>query len=389
MSRPVLATGAAVVIVGVLGAALLLSRGPSSNVGGPSASPTPSATAVPSPALSPTLTATGGPVQTQLRDRWIGGNRTLAGIQAAAGTSIIFDASSFALNQSNSDGHPVMTATASSIDSQTFRLVSTAADPSCSSAQSGLYGWSLTADARTLNITARTDDCAKRLAAVPGTWYLVGCRDPKTDCLGDVAAGTYESQYIAPHIKATDAWGPVYGAVTYTVPDGWANSSDWPSTFGLSPSNVYDALPAGSDEGGQSIVVVAQATPMSQLSACSGKADTTVARTVDTEMTWLRRVHGLVTTAPTSITIDGHAGQWVDVRLDPTWKTACPGGPGPEVDYLLPEVGIASTAQRQRVFVLDLGSGDLVAIVVNSDTTAPFAAFVAQAMPIIQSLTFK
>ncbi len=55
----------------------------------------------------------------------------------------------------------------------------------------------------------------------------------------------------------------------------------------------------------------------------------------------------------------------------------------------MPGVGVASTAQRQRVIVLDLGSGDLVAIVINSDTTAPFAAFAAQAMPIVESFTFK
>ena len=36
------------------------------------------------------------------------------------------------------------------------------------------------------------------------------------------------------------------------------------------------------------------------------------------EITWLRHVHGLITTAPTPITIDGHAGQWMDVRLDPS-----------------------------------------------------------------------
>jgi hypothetical protein len=389
MTRPVLATGALVVIVAVLGAALLFGRGPSPNVGGPSATPSTLATAVPTLTANPTPTAAGGPVLSPLRARWMGGNHAMPGIDAAAGTSIIFDAGTFAMSQSNANPHPALIAAATSVGSQTVRLVSTVADANCGKGDSGLYDWSVTADGRTLTITAQKDACATRLAAVPGTWYLDGCKDSQTDCLGDVAAGTYKSQYIAPRVKATDAWGPVYGAVTYTVPDGWANSSDWPSTLGLTPSNVYDALAAGNDEGGQNILVVAQATPMSQLSACSGKADATVARTVDAEMTWLRHVHGLVTTAPTSITIDGHAGQWVDVRLDPTWKAACPGGPGPEVGYLLPEVTVASTAQRQRVFVLDLGSGDLVAIVVNSDTTAPFTAFAGQAMPIVESFTFK
>ena len=55
----------------------------------------------------------------------------------------------------------------------------------------------------------------------------------------------------------------------------------------------------------------------------------------------------------------------------------------------MPGVGLDTTAQRQRVILLDLGSGDLAAIVISSDTTAPFAGFAAQAMPVVESFTFK
>ena len=108
--------------------------------------------------------------------------------------------------------------------------------------------------------------------------------------------------------------------MTYTVPDGWANSSDWPSTFGLTPSTAYDALPASGQEGSQSILIVAQETWVSQPAACSSQADTTVAHTVEAEITWLRQVHGLITSAPTQITVDG-----------PRWPVAgCSAGPGLE-----------------------------------------------------------
>ena len=88
------------------------------------------------------------------------------------------------------------------------------------------YYWSVSGDGRTLTIGAQADTCAARLAAVPGTWYLDGCKDTQNfrATLGDVAAGTYESQYIAPRLKTTNTWHPVYAAVTYRVPDGWANS---------------------------------------------------------------------------------------------------------------------------------------------------------------------
>ncbi|MGZ6313155.1 MAG: hypothetical protein ACXWO7_06830 [Candidatus Limnocylindrales bacterium] len=388
LTRPLLVTGATAVIIVALGAALLLGRGPSSNVGAPSGSPSPDQSPAPSATVAPSQGA-GGPLPEQLVHRWIGGTRTVPSIQTGAGTSIKFDATTFEFNQSNSDGHAAMSATASSIDSHTFRLVSTSGDLSCGPAQSGVYGWSLTPDARTLTITAESDACAIRMSAVPGIWHLVGCKDPKTSCLGDVAAGTYGSQYIAPRVKAGGSWTPPYAAVTYTVPDGWANSSDWPSTFGLTPSSDYALVPVGSDEGDRSIRLVTQATPESQKTACSGLPDPTVGRTVSAEMTWLRHVPGLITSAPTPITIDGHAGQWLDVRLDPAWKSSCPGGPGPEVDYLLSGVGIVGTAERQRVIVLDLGSGDLIAILADTVKTAPFTAFAAQAMPVIESLTFQ
>ena len=399
MTRPVLATGVLVVIVAVLGGALLLGRGPSANVGGPTtspsatASPIDTATASPTFTASPTPTAAAGPVPNQLLHRWMGGNRTLIGIDAGAGTSIMFAAGSFEMSQSNGNSTPVTTSAAASLGSHTVRLVSTLDDTNCTRGDTGLYDWSVSGDGRTLVITAQADTCAARQLAAQGTWNLDGCKDAKTDCLGDVAAGTYASQYIAPRVKATDTWHPVYGAVTYTVPAGWANSSDWPNTFGLTPSTAYDALPAGRDEGSQNILVVAQATPMApQSDPCgppTGKADTSVSWTLASEVTWLRNVRGLIATPPTSITIDGHPGQWMDVRFDPTRETACKGAPGGAVGYLMPGVGLGNTAQRQRVILLDLGNGDLAAIVISSDTTAPFAALAAQAMPIVESFKFK
>ncbi len=393
MTRPVLATGVLVVIAAVLGGLLLLGRGPSANVGGPTLSPSATATVPPTVTPSPSPTAAAGPVPNELLHRWMGGNRTLRGIDAGAGTSIIFSASSFELSQSNGNSTPVATATAASFGSHTVGLVSPVADTNCIQGDTGLYDWSVSGDGRTLSITAQADTCATRLAAVPGTWDLDGCKDTKTDCLGDVAAGTYESQYVAPRLKTGDTWHPVYGALTYTVPAGWANSSDWPNVLGLTPSTAYDALQAGADEGSQNILVVAQATPMApQSDPCSvptDKADTTASWTLASEITSLRHVRGLIATAPVSITIDGHPGQWMDVRLDASWEKACKTGHAGGVGYLMPGVGLSETAERQRVILLDLGNGDLAAIVISTETTAPFAAFAAQAMPIIQTFTFK
>ena len=393
MTRPVLATGALVVIVAILGAALLLGRGPSANVGGPTASPSATPT-VAAYRQRPLLRRRLPPARCR-RLLPIGGwvpAATVNGIDAPAGTSIIFDAIGFAMSQSTGNSTPAITASAMSIGSHSVRLVSTLADTNCTKGDTGLY--------RLVRQRRRTDTHHQRagghLCHAPGGrpwhWYLDGYKDTQTDCLGD-ARPALRSQYIAPRLKTTDTWHPVYAAVTYRVPDGWANSSDWPNLFGLTPSSAYDALPAGRDEGSQSVLVLARATPMAPQSEPCGaptdKADTSASWTLASEITWLRHVRGVITTVPTPITIDGHPGQWMDMRYDAAWGKACKSGPGGAVGYLMPGVGLDTTAQRQRVILLDLGSGDLAAIVISSDTTAPFAGFAAQAMPVVESFTFK
>ncbi len=393
MNRNLRVAAAAAVIAVAFGAVLLIGRGLSSNVGAPSPSPVPSPAAALSPSAASTQVAAGDPWPTRLNGRWMGGNRSLPGVAADSGTSILFSSGAFEMTPSNRNGDPFLGSPASAIGGQAIRLETTGTDVLCQAGNVGLYYWSLTSDGRTLTLTAVRDDCVTRLGAVPGTWWLDGCKDTQTDCLGDVAAGTYQSQYISPRIKTDDTWGPVFGAVTYTVPDGWANSSDWPSTFGLTPSSDYGHVLAGDAEGSRSILLVTQPAPLTQKVACSQGVDSGVPRTVDAEIGWLQQVPGLVTSSPTATVIDGHQGQWIDIRLSPDWKTRCPGGPGPEVDYLAHPggqiVGIVGTAQRQRVILLDLGGGDLMAIVVSTDTSSPFTAFAAQAMPVITSFQFK
>ena len=103
----------------------------------------------------------------------------------------------------------------------------------------GDYTWSLSAAGRHLAIQPVSDDCAGRLAAIPGDWVKMACKNLDDNCLGDLAAGTYGSQFITPRLDPGASWNPVYGGVTYTVPDGWANSGDWPDTFTLTPSAAY------------------------------------------------------------------------------------------------------------------------------------------------------
>ena len=98
-----------------------------------------------------------------------------------------------------------------------------------------MYSWSLSPSGRTLTITPGSDDCAARLSAVPGVWWLAGC--PNELCLAELDAGTYQSQYIVPRLDPGAAWEPDFGGLTYTVPEGWANSNDAPESFELVPAS--------------------------------------------------------------------------------------------------------------------------------------------------------
>jgi hypothetical protein len=104
-----------------------------------------------------------------------------------------------------------------------------------------------------------------------------------------------------------------------------------------------------------------------------------------------------VTTPATSIVIDGVSGKWVDVTIAPTWKTHCPENPRP-FSPLLKEAGAAGWGlwergiggpwfDKVRLILLDL-SGRPILISISSPTVAGFDAFVARAMPIVESFKF-
>jgi len=379
MNRLPIALGAAAVVV--VAGTLFLSRAGAPSTAGTSASPVttggPTGT---SP--SPSSFAAGGPIPSELRARWMGDRSGL--VAPDAGTTIIFDAGGLAVSQANT-GPTVLMSSAASAAGSNIRLETTLASGGCTKGDVGTYDWTRSSTGRTLTITAERDDCATRSEAVAGVWWLMGCNDPQDFCLGTVDAGTYKSQFIAPHLKPGAKWTPNFGALSYTVPDGWANSADWPDSFGLVPA---PELLLGEADRIQQIGLTTQPTAMAQDRPCSDAAAPGVGRTVNNLVTWLRTVPGLVTTAPIAISIDGHPGKWLDVRIDPAWKKTCPGETAPIVTYLNPGTAISGT-ERERLILLDLGGGDVIATVAWARDQATFDAFVQEAMPVIQSFTFE
>jgi hypothetical protein len=213
----------------------------------------------------------------------------------------------------------------------------------------------------------------------------MGCDNPDNYCLGTLDAGTYKSQFIAPHLHPGATWTANFGALSYTVPDGWANSADWPESFVLMPA---PEMRLGEPDRTRKIGLNTQPTATAQDQPCSDAVAPGVGRTVNNLVAWLRTVQGLVTIAPNAITIDGHPAKWLDVRIDPTWKKTCAGETKPIVTYLNPGTAISGT-ERERLILIDLGGGDVIATLVWARDQATFDAFVQEAMPIVQSFQYE
>jgi hypothetical protein len=381
MNRLPIALGAAAVVV--VAGTLLLSRAGAPPTVGASAS-LPSTAASSASTIPPSGTTADAPLPIQLLGRWMGDHRQVVP-SADAGASILFGRNTVAISQSNSNTDELIGSAAADIGSGRIRLTSSITADGCTAGDMGTYGWARSASGRTLTITTESDDCAARSEAVAGVWWLMGCTNPTDDCLGALDAGTYKSQYIAPRLKPGATWTANFGALSYSVPDGWANSADWPQTFDLVPQAE---LAMAETDKTRKIGLVTQPLAMAQDQPCSDTAAPGVGRGVDALVTWMRTVPGLVTSKPTTMTIGGHPAKWLDLQVDAGWKRSCPGETKPIIAFLNPGTAI-SGLERERLYVVDLGDGDVMAIVVWTADPVTFDAFVPEATPIIGSFLFE
>jgi hypothetical protein len=386
MTRYVAAAGLAAAIILAVGGGLLLTGSNQAPV-----------VVAPSTAPSASATSDGGAVPTELQARWMSGHREPFG--TTAGSSLLIEGNGIALSQSNSNQQVVLNANATTAGSGRLRLEQpTLNSVECRAGDVGQYSWSLSASGRTLTIEAIDDACGARPALLAGTWWQMNCADPNDNCLGDVDAGTYASQFVTPRLAAGASWEPVFGALTYTVPDGWANSADWPTTFTLTPSIDYVPPAAGGTaETYHGIYVFTDPAISSQDLACSASEQRGVGRSVDEMIAFIKTQKSLRVGDPSPIVIDGHQGQYLDLSLSPTWNKACPDANGVLSAPVLREAGNVngwdwrmSAPEKWRLILLDLGGGKVVTIILD-DSSSPsrFDDLVAQAMPIVESFTFK
>jgi hypothetical protein len=324
---------------------------------------------------SPTPFALGGPLPAQLQARWMGSDRDFT--SEGAGSSLLLNSTSFEMAQSNGNGTPHALGSAGSTAEGELNVDDSSVHR-CTNDGVGQYGYSLSPSGHVLTVALVNDSCTTRAAELPGTYWLDGCVDPGTDCLGDLDPGAYSSQYIRP--IPVDPWHPLFGGVEYTVPTGWANYADWPGWLGVTTSAAFANTTPDNTSPVESIDVLSDAKPLS--APCSDTPSDVQVNAIDLLGALTRNA---TPTKPTAITIDGNSGYYVDVSPGAKVRSCGPGGSyffaGGSGEGLDP-------GERNRLIALDLPDGHVLAILLRSQAST-FDSFVAAATPIVQSMAFK
>ena len=282
MNRLPFAFAAVAIAIAIGGAVLLIRPGTDQQSGGV---PTPPVS--PSPAASATTSPAGAGIPAELQARFMGGSNDL--VNYGAGSSIFFDGESIELAQSNENTNPRLTAQASLSNAGLIHLTGSGEGP-CAADADGDYDWSLSPSGRVLTLSPIEDACTQRGTALAGTWSRMGCTTADDNCLGLLDAGTYTSQFISPRLDPGATWQATVGGLTYTVPDGWANASDWPESFQLVPAT--ELPPIDDADRTASIDLFTQPTAMTQDRPCSDQVEPGVGRTADDLASWIGTVPG-------------------------------------------------------------------------------------------------
>jgi hypothetical protein len=395
MQRLPLIAVMAALVGAVIGGALLFSGGGRNGL-----APVPSPTAtVPSTAPSAVVAE----IPAALQYRWIGQPRDIPGVSTTTRTALNFMRSAFGMSGTSwgfasTSMFPSEAALAAPGTIQVW-TASPGLAGGCEPGQLGTYAYTLSPGGTQLHVAAvGTDGCAARQVAVVGDWNRVACTNVDSGCWGTLEAGTHQTQYIDPKLDAGEVWAPRLGAIEFTVPDGWANSVDWPNWFALTPQADYATeTPEGPATESAIHEVSLFALPAAAVGGrtCNSAAQPAVPRTVDGLIEYVQGITDLVTSdTPTPVTIDGHPGKWINLAVASTDGSICPGESEPGALYLVPaddsdmwHVGIIK-GERQRLLLLDLGDGDILAVVIDSADPDRFNELVDQAMPIIESMTF-
>jgi hypothetical protein len=369
-----LLTATAAGLATVLVALTLINRPTDDNVGATS-----------SPSTAPSTSA-GSALPQELRATWLSAPRTIPETDPGVGVTHVLAANSSTFTTSRAaSGDFQYVSRVESVDSDTIRFSTLSANAICA-ASAGTYTWSLTASGETLELVSDEDDtCPLRGATIGGTYWRSDCPAPDDECLGKLDAGTYGSQFLDPFLTIDDDWVRRYGALTYTVPDGWENRSDYPGEFRLAPQGAPDTT---------HVTIVSDVVVASRADNCTEEQDPDAGTNAEGMVAALSRP-GVTVSTPVPVSFGGLSGLRVDLALDESWTTPCPWSEGRPYALLFvdrpAQEGFAwglDAELRMRTYFLDVGEDRAIMIDIETASEAEQAAFVDGASAIVESFVF-
>jgi len=278
-----------------------------------------------------------------------------------------------------------------SVGPDQLRLVSISA-LGCEEDDEGIYTYALSAGEIVLTLGGE-DACAARGDALTGEWLRSDCRTSGDYCLGELEAGTYSSGYFEP--RTDGVFEPRFGALTYTVPDGWAAYADLPDTYGLTPQSAYAAFDGSDcyDCPGTRDTITILSDPGAATEDCGEDENVPgIGFGAEELQGWMQSHAGLEVGDVTESTINGYPARSFTITGASDWTGTC--------DLENPFVAVPvfyrvdsyhwalSPDQSYGVTLIDIGDGHTVAVMVDSANEADFADFVANTAPIIATFDF-
>lgn len=273
----------------------------------------------------------------------------------------------------------------SAIDDDVLELMAPEDAEGCKTGDVGSYRWSLTTRSDTLTLDPIEDECSSRRASLTGTFSRSDCPAfPDDFCLGDLEPGERVTTFFYPQVPEGE-WQQVRGAVSYTVPAGWANTWDEASEYLLQPQSAT---------GETGIYMWSEVAIVSAANVCGPDPDPNIERTPAAMAGWVADNPHLLTTGPVAVSIDGLDGMRIDASVRPDTTLPCTGDLQPFVPMFVDNdaAGLQwgfPPEGHKRLFFLDLGEGRTLVISIEAEDEATYLALLDEATEIVESAEFK
>jgi hypothetical protein len=330
-----------------------------------------------------------GAIPAELAHLFIGPTRDVPGIEVNDRFAIELDARVFRLH--TGIGQTAIVSSASMAESDVLRLETVVGTTECADGDVGTYPYSLSPGGTVLTITSGDDDCAPRVEALVGEWRRSDCRDQGNWCLGELEAGSHASLFFDPY-RAEFFGQPVsrHGALTYEVPDGWANADDRTHFYTLMRASAYR-------EGGELSCIDCpdfvwlSANPRAVGMDCNEEAaDEAIGSSAGALADWIRAHPGLEVREGPAITMDGRQTFVFDIMAPEEYADACV---DPELDrsfvLLFTHPGYSfgiGTGDRHRLMLVEIEADTAMLIGIDTLDPADIDAFVDEVQPILDSI---